>query len=284
MSFIRRFVVIAESSGLDHLVLACSIASKALSHNPSCDAKPKKSIQVAKMIIPRVDQDHPEDPFMPEELAAGSMRHEHVRLRRREILASSERMRPLFAFVNELRCETPSVYVPCFDPACGDVQARVLFLLEKPGPKTAPDLGGSGFVSPCNNDPTAKAMHAILAQRGLPFRSCIFWNVIPWWDDTIAFTSRQQRDGFAPLRRLLGLLPALRAIVLVGNTAQRSWKRAGVEYPAAKVYRSAHPGARVRATNPQLWNSIPSKWPSYMDIDCPEPSVDAQNQFNFRRD
>jgi hypothetical protein len=208
------------------------------------------------------------DQFSPDELAAESMRHESVRLRRHDVLKSAKHMRPLAAFVEELRDERLSAYVPQFDPASGGVNSHVLFLLEKPGPKTDPELGGSGFISPCNNDPTAKAMHAFMEQRSLPISCCLHWNVIPWWDKAIAFDVRQQRDGFEPLRRLMKLLPNLQAIVLVGKTAQRSWRRAKIVHPKAQIYCSPHPGAKVRATNPGLWNSIPNCWPSRSDIDC----------------
>ena len=197
--------------------------------------------------------------FSTEELSAGSMQHEHVRLRRREIMASSTHMRELAIFVEELRNERRSAYVPDFDPASGGEHARVLFLLEKPGPKTDPSRGGSGFISPCNNDPTARAMHAFMAQRGLPISCCLHWNVIPWWDTKIEFDGAEQSDGLKPLRRLMMMLPRLQAIVLVGKTAQRSWMRAKIDRPANEIYCSPHPGPRVRAAYPELWNAIPSK-------------------------
>ncbi len=206
--------------------------------------------------------------FSSDDLSAGSMRHEQVRLRRLKILDSSTHMRELATFVKDLRKERPSAYVPDFDPASGGVHARVLFLLEKPGPKTDATKGGSGFISPCNNDPTARAMHAFMAQRGLPICCCLHWNVIPWWDNKIEFDGKQQLDGLEPLREFMGMLQMLQAIVLVGKTAQRSWQRAKIAWPIDQIHCSPHPGPRVRAAYPELWNSIPNKWPSHADVDC----------------
>src|SRR5690242_12415653 len=89
-----------------------------------------------------------------------SMRDAGVRQRRRAMLTLPH-VAPLTAYAAELRLRS-SVEVPEFDPLDGGVDARVLFLLEKPGPMTADGSrfsgrSGSGFISRNNDDPTAAA-------------------------------------------------------------------------------------------------------------------------------
>jgi hypothetical protein len=48
---------------------------------------------------------------------------------------------------------------------------------------------------------------------------CLFANVIPWWDGTRAVSSEQRMRAGQGISELIELLPALRAIVLVGRTA-----------------------------------------------------------------
>jgi len=202
--------------------------------------------------------------FPPEDLSAGAMARADVRQRRMAALGAGH-LRPLVRLVEELRAERPVACVPDFDPAGGGVHARVLFLLEKPGPMTAPE-GGSGFISPCNDDPTARAMHEFMCQRGLPLEWCMHWNVVPWWDGTIKLDAQQKRAGVPALRRLLALLSKLRAIVLVGRVAQDAWDRSTVAMAGVTIYRSLHPSRRVKSRHPERWKAIPSQWPSPQDV------------------
>ena len=66
-------------------------------------------------------------------------------------------MNELNEYVRELRNEFPKYYVPDFDPNNGGIHATVLFLFEKPGPKTDPKNKGSGYISQDNDDETARA-------------------------------------------------------------------------------------------------------------------------------
>jgi hypothetical protein len=59
------------------------------------------------------------------------------------------------------------------------VKARSLLLLEAPGPKTAPEWGGSGFVSVDNNDVTAESVWLAREAAGLE-EHVIAWNIVPW--------------------------------------------------------------------------------------------------------
>jgi hypothetical protein len=164
----------------------------------------------------------------------------------------------LTAFARRLRGRALG-YVPDFDPLDGGVNARALFLFEKPGPKTA-EPSGSGFISRNNNDPSAEATFCFMQQAGIPRKLTVTWNVIPWWNGTTDIVSHELRNRQECLTELLSLLPNLRVIVLVGGRA------AGVEsflkekYPHLHIVTSAHPAIRVKNRYPDKWNAIPSEW------------------------
>jgi hypothetical protein len=80
---------------------------------------------------------------------------------RRRAMLDLPHIAPLHIFVQSLRFEGRGV-VPDFDPLDGGVAAKVLFLMEKPGPMTDDTARsgrvGSGFISRDNDDPTAEAI------------------------------------------------------------------------------------------------------------------------------
>jgi len=130
---------------------------------------------------------------------------------------------PLTAFVEELRHGAgPGTEIPYFDPWDGGVKATTLFLLEAPGPKAV----RSGFVSLDNPDETAKNFHDLMMEAGIPRKSAIIWNVVPWYIGSgrkiRAATPDDLAEGLRLLPRLLGLLPKLQVIVLVGRKAGKA--------------------------------------------------------------
>lgn len=153
---------------------------------------------------------------VPHDDAPGSMADPAVAARRRNLL-DAPHMPPLTGYVREPR-DRGQGYVPDFDPLDGGVQAELLFLFEKPGPKTFPPLG-SGFISRNNDDPSAEALHCFMLEAELPRHGGVLWNTIPWWNGTIAMTGAEKRSGAAELRSLLPLLPEVRGVVLAGNLA-----------------------------------------------------------------
>ncbi len=187
-----------------------------------------------------------------------SMRDADVRERRRGMLRLPH-IAPLTAYAAKLR-ERDSVQVPEFDPFDGGVEAQVLFLFEKPGPMTA-ERGkrqGSGFISRNNDDPTAEATFAFMRQAGIPRKLTATWNVIPWWNETVDLTSDELRDGLVCLEALIGLLPKLRAVVMVGKNATAAGPCLGTMKLA--LFTSDHPSPRVKARWPERWKAIPSDW------------------------
>ena len=169
-------------------------------------------------------------------------------------------MRPLTQMIGALRDEGRG-YVPDMDPLDGGVRARLLFLMEKPGPMTAPGeikKQGSGFISRDNDDQTAAAIFGFMNAARIPRDQTLLWNAIPWWNGTIRITPQEWRDGLSRLEALTALLPDLRGVVLVGKKAERA--RAFLTERGLSVWASAHPSPRNRAAYPGRWNVIPEIW------------------------
>jgi len=167
-------------------------------------------------------------------------------------------MKPLVDYVRGLRLRYPNAEFPDFDPLGGGCKASVLFLLEKPGPKTSREGGGSGFISACNDDPTANAMWHFMREAGIPISQSIHWNIIPGWDGTRRYFTKDIAEGLPHLTELLGLLPHLKAVILAGIAA-------GKAAPAIRgfglpVVLSDHPGPMVRARYKERWSEIPRVW------------------------
>ena len=101
-----------------------------------------------------------------------SMRDADVWMCRRAMLGEAH-IAVLTKYAAQLR-ERRLGEVPDFDPLDGGVDARVLFLFEKPGRMTAEagKRAGSGFISRNNDDGTAAAMFDFMRQAGIPRSRC----------------------------------------------------------------------------------------------------------------
>lgn len=113
-------------------------------------------------------------------------------------------------------------WTPNFDPESGGVKAKVLLLLESPGPR----VSDTGFISQDNPDQTAENMSCLLKLSGLDRSSVLLWNIVPWQmsaKGVVAPTSTQLEQAAPYTLRLLDLLPEVQAVVLIGLKAQRGW-------------------------------------------------------------
>lgn len=192
--------------------------------------------------------------------APRGLRNAAFRTARRAALAQPH-MAPLAAFAERLRADGRG-QVPDFDPADGGTAARLLFLLEKPGPMTVPAgrgrRPGSGFVSRDNDDPTAEAAHGFFRQAQLDRADVVVWNVVPWWNGTTRVTAAEMAEGLDRLAELLDLLPRLEVAVTVGRRAERAGPL--LRARGLATFASAHPSGQVRAAFPGKWAAISAVW------------------------
>ncbi|MFW6187859.1 MAG: uracil-DNA glycosylase [Actinomycetota bacterium] len=114
-------------------------------------------------------------------------------------------------------------FVPWMDPDGGGTAARVLVLMEAPGPATVA-AGDLGFSSEDNPDPTARVFRRLREESGLARADYLRWNVVPWALRDEAGRHRPPRVGDLAeaepaLRELIGALPRLRVVVAFGAPA-----------------------------------------------------------------
>jgi len=139
---------------------------------------------------------------------------------RRLALLQAPHMAPLAAFAARLRAAV-GLPVPDFDPCDGGVGARLLILLETPGPR----MSGAMLVSCDHAAGTARNLRRFLAGAGLPRRAVVLWNVVPWVIDPEkcrAPRTGEIAQGLTWLPALLDLLPDLRGCVLAGRAARHA--------------------------------------------------------------
>lgn len=179
-------------------------------------------------------------------------------INRRRAMLATPHIAPLTDWVTKLRRDHPHEEFPDFDPLGGGVHADILFVLEKPGPMTSVAGGGSGFISVDNDDETAEASRYFLLEVGIERSRTCHWNIIPGWNGEIPYRAKDWRSGMPALLELVDLLPKLKAVVLVGNTAQRA--EDALRARRLGVFKSAHPSRRVQNAYPEKWAAIAGQW------------------------
>ncbi len=168
-------------------------------------------------------------------------------------VANAPHVAPLQAHAASVAARTGQP-VPLFDPTGGGIHARVLILLESPGPKAA-GMNGSGFTSVHNDDHSAANLWTLLNDAGIPLATTVTWNVVPWWlpsnpDAPGSFRrpSTVERVTAAPFTaELVGLMPELEVVVTAGRIGEDGWRRARrhlQDWPGTTVS-LPHPGAQA---------------------------------------
>ena len=141
---------------------------------------------------------------------------------------------------------------PDFDPADGGVAARVLLLLETPGPKT----GRTGLVSADNPTGTSANLRRFLAAAGIDRRHLVIWNAVPWvihaGGPNRAPRLAELRLGLEELPGLPPLLPDLRCAVLCGRMASQAEPVLRAVRPGLAVIRAPHPSPTYVCTSPDV--------------------------------
>lgn len=201
-----------------------------------------------------------------------SVRHNPDEVRRRTARVDEWPVTNLNAWVRDevrpspLLPEGAGRTVPWFDPEGGGEEAQLLFLMQDPSEIAT----GTGFVSPDNDDLSARNSTVACRQAGLAPRVRVHWNIFPHWVNVtkkgrpVDPTRPPQTYGAArpAAVRFLGellrdKLPKLRVIVLLGGQSQGGWD----DYIAAGgVLPPGLPGPlRCPSCSPQAWNNRDKK-------------------------
>lgn len=144
-------------------------------------------------------------------------------------------VRPINELVDQLRIEQPDKFIPYVAPTYGGTNARLLALLQDPGPKTDPrNANGSGMLCIENADLSAERYKTFLANAGIDVCDMQAWNVFPWHvrelserDPTTGYRypADDVTGGIDALARLIALLPKVRVVLLHGKVAHAAWRR-----------------------------------------------------------
>jgi hypothetical protein len=137
---------------------------------------------------------------------------------------------PINALADELTDRSGRGWVPYVAPVYGGVDARALCILQAPGSMTNDQTGGSGFLSPENDDAGAELFATQLDDAGILVSSILAWNAYPWYIGRRP-SAAELEAGVEPLRRLLGLLPRLQVVMLLGGSARDGWERLVRQHP-----------------------------------------------------
>jgi uracil-DNA glycosylase len=179
-------------------------------------------------------------------------------LERKRQLLTSPHVAPLTEHVHRIRAERGADRVPDFDPTEAGTTAPILLLLEAPGPKATTERGGSGFISPDNNDASAENMWWLLREAGIDRSTdAVTWNVVPWYvgtDNKIRPVSTSDLLAARPyISELISLLPNLRVVVLIGKKAADGWARLGIDVATIEA---PHPSPQNLNTRPSYRTAI----------------------------
>jgi hypothetical protein len=162
---------------------------------------------------------------------------------------------PINALVDELRDRDGRGWVPYVAPVYGGICARVLCIQRDPGPMTRSQHGGSGFLCPENDDPTAERYAIMLDEAGIAVSDILGWNAYPWFINR-APRAAELEAGVEPLRRLCGLLPELRVVMLHGGSARDGWARLARRHPRVvapfEVVPTYHTSPRAFIAPPEI--------------------------------
>ena len=160
-------------------------------------------------------------------------------------------MQPLNRFASHLR-ERHGV-VPDFDPFDGGAAARLLLVLETPGPGAAP----TRFVSRDNPTGTATNLRRFCDAAGIARRDRVIWNAVPWIIHAPDARNRPPRRaeirlGLLALPPLLDLLPRLVVVVLAGRVAAEAAALVTAARPGLPVLLMPHPSPTIVCTSPSI--------------------------------
>ena len=188
----------------------------------------------------------PPEPRAPKSLADPAV------LAARRAMRAAPHVLPLRRLADAIAAERGAM-VPDPDPRDGGVEARLLLLLETPGPA----IVRTGLVSRDNPTGTAANLFRFLAEAGIARGDTLIWNAVPWVIHAEGALNRAPRRvevaAAEPwLAPLLALLPRLAVTVLAGRVAGRAAPGIARLRPGLPVIVIPHPSPTYVCTSPAV--------------------------------
>jgi len=170
----------------------------------------------------------------------------------RRAMIGAEHIAPIRALGERISAERGAP-VPVPDPLDGGVGARMLLLLETPGPAVL----RTGFVTRDSVNGTAANLFRFLAETGIARADTLIWNAVPWLIHQAGALNRAPRRteiaAAGPyLAPLLDLLPRLAVAVLAGRFAGEAAPALATLRPGLPVIRIPHPSPTYVCTAPEV--------------------------------
>ncbi len=186
-------------------------------------------------------------------------------VKKREAGIFSTRVAPLNNWVLNLRERLgPKAIVPWFDPEDGGTEAKILWLLEAPGPKATRERGGSGFISCNNNDGTAQNTWETRELAGISRKLVVHWNAISYYLGSSTKIRAYDKDDIAAvgplITELLDLLPKLQVVILGGKAASKVWQNYAPQGNRLIIIECPHPSPTNLNTRPGNREQVIEAW------------------------
>ncbi len=182
-------------------------------------------------------------PATPKSLADPlAVEHRRALLGARHIAA----LAPLLSAIRARHGEVPDP-----DPLDGGAEARLLLLLETPGPR----IRRTGFVSRDNPAETSANLFRFLREAGIARGDTLIWNAVPWVIHARGAPNRAPKAaeiaaGLGWLAPLLAFLPRLAVVVLAGRAAATAEPVLRLAHPTLPILRMPHPSPTYVCTSP----------------------------------
>lgn len=146
----------------------------------------------------------------------------------------------------------PAGRLPEVDPASGGVRSRVVILHAGPEQHLLSANGGSGMVSPDNDDESAARMWRLREAAGLARCDVVEWNVVPW---EVGLKLGRPLAA-AALGRWLSLLQGPDRVVLLGTAAHKFRPDVIARLGRVHITEAPSPGQMARITSADFEEKI----------------------------
>ncbi|MBB5692318.1 uracil-DNA glycosylase [Muricoccus pecuniae] len=184
---------------------------------------------------------------------AGALSNPAELAARHALLQRAAHTAPIRALAERIRRATGRP-VPEPDPLDGGAGARMLLLLETPGPRLSHT---DAIVSRDKPGGTGANLRRFLDTAGIARGDTLIWNAVPWIIHAPGARNRaprmaELRDGLAWVPPLLDLLPRLRVAVLAGRFAGMAEAPIRAARPGLPVLAMPHPSPTYVCTSPAV--------------------------------